>query len=76
MVKLIIFDYMMQSTKETTNDFSRKAELLMETLPYMKRYDNKIIVVTKEATLPGILVNLPIPHKVTNKKLILLIIFN
>ena len=36
---------MMQSTKETTNDFSRKAELLMETLPYMKRYANKIIVV-------------------------------
>ncbi len=36
---------MMQSKKETTSDFSRKAELLMETLPYMKRYSNKIIVV-------------------------------
>ena len=36
---------MMQSTTETTSDFSKKAELLMETLPYMKRYSNKIIVV-------------------------------
>ena len=30
---------------ENKNDFSIKAELLMETLPFMKRYANKIIVV-------------------------------
>ena len=35
----------MQSTTETTSDFLKKAELLMETLPYMKRYSNKIIVI-------------------------------
>ena len=35
----------MQSKSKTTSDFLKKAELLMETLPYMKRYSNKIIVV-------------------------------
>ncbi len=35
----------MQIKSKTTSDFLKKAELLMETLPYMKRYSNKIIVV-------------------------------
>ena len=33
------------------------------------------IIVNNEAILPGIFVNLPIPNKVTNKKIIFLIIF-
>ena len=37
---------------------------------------NKKKVVAKEAKLPGIFLIFPIPNKVTNKKLILLIIFN
>ena len=37
---------------------------------------NKNSVVTKEATLPGIFEIFPIPNKVTNKKLIWLIIFS
>ena len=36
---------------------------------------NKKIVVTKEATLPGILLIFPIPNNVTSKKLNVLIIF-
>ena len=37
---------------------------------------NKNNVVTKEATLPGIFLNFPIPNNVTKRKLILLYIFN
>ena len=36
---------MTQKISETNNEFSKKAELLMETLPFMKRYTNKIIVI-------------------------------
>ena len=36
---------MTQKFSETNNEFSKKAELLMETLPFMKRYTNKIIVI-------------------------------
>ena len=36
---------------------------------------NKNIVVTNDATLPGIFLIFPIPNNVTNKKLILSIIF-
>ena len=36
---------MAQKISETNNEFSKKAELLMETLPFMKRYTNKIIVI-------------------------------
>ena len=36
---------MTQKLSETNNEFSKKAELLMETLPFMKRYTNKIIVI-------------------------------
>ena len=37
---------------------------------------NKNNVVTKDAKLPGIILIFPIPNKVTNKKFILLNIFN
>ena len=36
---------MKQNTKTQKNNFLQKAELLMETLPFMRRYANKIIVV-------------------------------
>ena len=36
---------MTQKISETNNEFSKKAELLMEPLPFMKRYTNKIIVI-------------------------------
>ena len=37
---------------------------------------NKNIVVANDAKVPGIILIFPIPNKVTNKKLILLSIFN
>jgi len=36
---------MTQKIPNTNNEFTKKAELLMETLPFMKRYANKIIVI-------------------------------
>ena len=36
---------MTQKKAETNKEFSKKAELLMETLPFMRRYTNKIIVI-------------------------------